>query len=112
MGLNSAGIDAMLNDGNEAVVWVGIGSGPTSGDQTSAARQQFVMAAPSGGVINGTGTPYAFTGTPGAGATHALFFSAAAAGTFYGFKALSGAQVFDASGNYLITSAAITGSSS
>ena len=108
MSLNTAGVNAILEDGNEAVIWVAIGDGPTSGDQTSAARVQ-ITSTVSGGVITATGVPYAFTGTPGDGATHALLYSAAAAGTFYGFDALSGDQAFNAAGNYSLTSLTVTG---
>lgn len=111
MALNTAGINAFLEDGNEATVYVAIGSGATSGDQTSAARVLLASSVASG-VVTATGVPYAFTGTPGAAATHALLFSAATAGTFYGFDALSGDQTFNASGEYSLTSLTITGSSS
>lgn len=110
MGLNTAGINAFLEDGNEAVVWVAIGSGSTSSDQTSTARQQLVSSVASG-VITATGVPYAFTGTPGAGATHALLFSASSGGTFYGFDALAGDAAFNANGEYNLTSLTLTGSS-
>jgi hypothetical protein len=110
MALNTAGINAILEDGNEAVIWVAIGSGATSGDQTSAARVQLASSVASG-VITATGVPYAFTGTPGAGATHALFFTASTAGTFLGFDALTGDQTFNADGEYEITALTITGSS-
>jgi hypothetical protein len=109
--LNTAGINAILDDGNEAVIWVGIGNGPTSADQTSTQRRQLASSV-AGGVITATGVPYAFTGTPAAGATHALLFSAATAGTFYGFDALTGDQAFNANGDYSLTSLTITGSSS
>lgn len=111
MALNTAGVNAILDDGNEAVLYVAIGSGPTAGDQTSAARHQ-ITSSVSGGVITATGVPYAFTGTPGAGATHALIFSAATAGTFYGFEALTGDQAFNAAGDYNLTALTVTGSSS
>lgn len=110
MGLNTAGINAFLEDGNEAVVYVAIGSGPTAGDQTSGARVQLTSTV-SGGVITATGVPYAFTGTPGAGATHALLFSAPTGGTFYGFDQLTGDTAFNASGQFNLTSLTITGSS-
>lgn len=110
MALNTAGINAILDSGNEAVVWVAIGNGTLAGNQTSNERRQLTMSV-SGGVITVTGTPLAFTGTPAAGATHALFFSASTAGTFYGFDALTGDQAFNASGAYNITAGTITGSS-
>ena len=112
MGLNTAGINAFLEDGNEAVVWVGIGDGPTAGDQTSNERVQ-VATTVAGGVITATGVPYAFTGTPAAGATHALFFNqeSPSGQTFYGFDATSGDQDFNAAGAYSLTSVTFTGSS-
>jgi hypothetical protein len=111
MPMNTAGINALLEDGNETVLWVAIGDGPTSADQTSAQRRQ-VASSVAGGVITATGVPYDFTGTPSDGATHALFFSASTAGTFYGYDALTGDQAFNASGEYSLTGLTITGSSS
>jgi hypothetical protein len=110
MPLNTAGINAFLEDGNEAVVWVAVGDGPTSTDQTSAQRRQLASTV-AAGVITATGVPYSFTGTPSDGATHALFFSASTAGTFYGYDALTGDQAFNAAGEYDITALTITGSS-
>jgi hypothetical protein len=110
MALNTAGINAFLEDGNEAVVWVAVGDGPLSGDQTSAARVQLTSTV-AAGVITATGVPYSFTGTPSDGATHALFFDANVAGTFLGFDTLAGDQAFNAAGDYDITALTITGSS-
>lgn len=110
MGLNTAGINALLEDGNEATIWVAVGDGPTSGDEVSAARVQLTSTV-SSGVITATGVPYGFTGTPSAAATHALFFSASTSGTFLGFDALSGDQAFNSAGEYEISSLTITGSS-
>jgi hypothetical protein len=110
MPLNTAGINAVLEDGNEAVIWAAIGDGPTAADQTSAARVQ-VTSSVAAGVITATGVPYAFTGTPGDGATHVLFFSANAAGTFYGYDGLTGDTTFNAAGEYNLTALTITGSS-
>lgn len=110
MGLNAAGINALLEDGNEAVVYVALGNGPASGNQVSAARVQLTSSV-SGGVITATGVPYAFTGTPNASVTHALLFSAATSGTFYGFDALTGDATFNSDGDYDLTSLTITGSS-
>lgn len=110
MPLNAAGITAVLDDGNEAAIWVAVGSGPNSGDQTSAQRRQLASTV-AGGVITATGVPYSYTGTPAAGATHALFYSASTAGTFYGYDALTGDQAFNAAGTYDITALTITGTS-
>lgn len=111
MPLNTAGINAFLEDGNEAVVYVAIGSGTGSGTENSAARHALASSVASG-VITATGVPYAFTGTPGAAATNALFFSALTAGTFYGNNPLDGDQTYNASGAYNITGLTVTGSSS
>jgi hypothetical protein len=111
MPLNTAGITALLEDGNEWTAYVGIGDGATSADQTSTARVQ-VTSTVVDGVITASDVPYEFEGDPGAGATHALFFSAASGGTFYGYDALSGDQTFNADGEYSLTALTITGSSS
>lgn len=111
MALNTAGINAFLEDGNEAVVYVAIGDGPTSADQTSTTRH-LLSSTVASGVITATGVPYSFTGTPSDGATHALLFSASTGGTFYGFDALTGDQAFNAEGDYDLTALTITGSSS
>jgi hypothetical protein len=110
VGLNTAGITALLEDGNEAVYWVAVGDGPTSGDQTSNERIQLASSV-AGAVITATNVPMVFTGAALAGATHALLFSAESGGTFYGFDALAGDQAFNAAGAYRITALTITGSS-
>ncbi|MEV1331128.1 hypothetical protein AB0J20_16300 [Micromonospora costi] len=111
MGLNTAGINALLDAGRTATLWVAVGSGTAAGDQTSSQRIQATWNPASGAVVTASGTPYQFTGSAAAGATHVLFFSASTAGTFYGFKALTGDQAFNAAGEYEITSLTITGSS-
>lgn len=103
MGLNAAGLDAILNDGNEAVFWAALGDGVAAADEVSDTRKQLTLGTPSGGTIVVSNTPLAFTGTASAAATHILFFSAETNGTFYGFKALTGDQSFNASGDYSIT---------
>lgn len=110
MPLNTAGINAILEDGNEAVIYVAIGNGTTSGSQTSNERHLLASSVASG-VITATGVPYAFTGTANAGATNALLFSASTGGTFYGAEALTGDQSFNAAGAYNLTALTITGSS-
>lgn len=111
MALNTAGITAILQDGENAVVWLGIGNGSGSGNQTSNERRQLVMDSAGGVLTADTTPPLAYTGTPGAGATHGLYFSAATAGTFYGSQALTGDATFNAAGEYEVTAATITGSS-
>jgi hypothetical protein len=112
MGLNAAGLDALLNDGNEAVFYAAIGDGTTSGDEVSNERVQLTLGAPSSGIITVTNTPLSFTGTASGAATHVLLFSASSNGTFYGFKALTGDQTFNSSGDYSITSLTFTATSS
>lgn len=108
MPLNNAGLDALLNDGNEAVFYAAIGSGSASGNENSAARVALTLGAPSGGVITVSNVPLAFTGTPAAGATHCLLFSAATTGTFYGYEPLTGDAAYNAEGDYEITALTIT----
>jgi hypothetical protein len=110
MPLNTAGINAVLDQGNEVVMWVATGGGQTAGDQTSNERRQVTFSVASG-VLTDSAVPHAFTGTPGASATNALFFSASTAGTFYGYDALTGDTTFNAAGEYDITSLTVTGSS-
>ena len=111
MALNQAGITAILTAGEAAVVWVGIGNGSGSGNQTSNERRQLIWDAAAGVLTADTDPALAFTGTPGAGASHGLFFSAEVAGTFYGSQALTGDATFNAAGQYSVTAATITGSS-
>lgn len=111
MALNAAGIQAIIAAGEAAVVWVGMGDGPTAGDETSNERRQLVWDAVNGVLVADVDPVLAFTGTPGAGASHGLFFSAAAAGTFYGFEEAAGDVTFNAAGTYTVTAATITGSS-
>jgi hypothetical protein len=111
MPLNTAGINAILDDGNEATLYAALGSGTTAGTENSTARHA-ITSSVSGGVITATGVPYAFTGTPGAAATNVLIFSALTGGTFYGNEPLTGDQAYNAAGDYNLTALTITGSSS
>lgn len=108
MALNAAGLQALLDTGNEAVIYAAIGNGSGSGNQTSNARVLLALGAPAGAVIAATNVPMAFTGAPGAGATHLLLFSAPVAGTFYGSQPLVGDQSFNGNGDYQVTSTTIT----
>lgn len=109
MALNAAGLNALLEDGNDAVIYAAVGNGTGSGNQTSNQRVQLVFGTPSAGVITVTNVPMAFTGTPAAGATNLLLFSAPTAGTFYGFQAMTGDSAFNGSGDFQITGLTITG---
>lgn len=110
MGLNTAGLTAILASGESATIWVGIGSSASDGSQTSNERRQLTLDAVSG-VLEVTNEPLNFTGTAGAAATHGLFYSASSGGTFYGSKALTGDQTFNAAGTYSITAASFPASS-
>jgi hypothetical protein len=111
MGLNNAGIDAILDDGNEAEIWAALGDGTTAGDQNSNERIQLTLGSPSAGVITVSNVPLEFTGTPSDSVTHLLLFSAEESGTFYGFDALSGDSAYNAEGEYNVTAVTITGTS-
>jgi hypothetical protein len=106
--LNTAGVTAILEDGNEAVIYVALGDGPLSTDQVSAARV-LVTSTVAAAVITASSVPYAYTGTPDAAATHALLFSAATSGTFYGYDVLSGDQTIGPAGTYNLTALTIAG---
>jgi hypothetical protein len=108
VGLNAAGVTALLEDGNEAVFYVALGDGPTAADQVSAARTLLTSGVASA-VITATSVPYAYTGTPDAVATHVLIFSASTGGTFYGYDVLSGDQAIGAAGTYNLTALTIAG---
>lgn len=110
MGLNTAGITAILEDGNEAVLWAAIGDGATAADQVSNERRQ-ITGTVTAGVITASGVPLSFTGPNDAAATHVLLFSASTGGTFYGAKVLTGDQGFTSAGAYSLTALTITGSS-
>lgn len=110
MGLNAAGLDHILSDAAKTV-YAAIGSGPLAANENSTARILLTIGASSGGVRTVSNVPLAFTGTASAAATHLLLFSASTAGTFYGYKALSGDQAYNASGAYSVTALTLTGTS-
>lgn len=110
MGLNSAGLTAFLEDGDEAVLYAAIGDGPTAADQASNERRLLTLDL-TGTVIAATAS-LPFTGTPDAPATHLLLFTAASAGTFLGSAAFTGATAFNAAGQFKIDSLTFTGAPS
>lgn len=111
MGANTAGLTALLDGGAQAALYVAIGDGPAAGDQVSAARVLITWDDPSGTTtLTATGVPYQFTGPADGAATHMLFFSASSGGTFYGFQALDGDQVFNAAGQFEIEALTLTAS--
>lgn len=110
MALNTAGLNAILDDGSEAPIYLAAGSGPLSTDQVSAART-LLTSTITAGVLAAASIPYAFTGTPGAAITHVLLFSAATGGTFYGSQALSTAAAFSGGGAFSLAGFTLAGSS-
>lgn len=102
------GINALLEDGNEATIWLAVGDGPTSADQTSDARVPVTWSSPASGVLTATGVPYNFTGAADVEAGYMLFFSAPTAGTFYGFELLDGDNVFSSDGDFQVTALTLT----
>lgn len=111
MPLNTAGITALLDDGNETVLYFAIGDGPTSADEVSSGRLSVTLSAPDAdSVIAATNLPLEFEGANGGAATHLLVFSALTDGTFYGSVPLDGDTAFSPSGRLQIIEFTLTGS--
>jgi hypothetical protein len=108
VGLNTAGVNAILDAGNEVTMFVAMGSGSGSGDQTSNERNSVTFTV-ANGVLTASNAPFAFTGTAAAGASNALLYSASSGGTFYGFDAVTGDQAFNAAGEYTLSTLTVTG---
>lgn len=78
-------------------------------NEATSARQAITWVTAANGDMVAT-VDLAFTGGAASGpATHAGFWSAAAAGTFYGWYALTGDQTFNAAGEYTVTGISIPG---
>jgi len=90
MGLNTAGLTAVLTSGRAALAYAAIGDGPAAADQISTGR---VAVAEN----------MTFAGPGGAQGGYLLLFSAASGGTFYGFVALGGDTQFSSSGAFNVT---------
>lgn len=116
MGLNATTLNAAVDATSALLVYASLhtsapdatGSSEVTG--SGYARQPVTMGAASGGVASLSST-LTFAGPAGGAVTHIGFWSAASGGTFRGFKALTGDQTFNASGQYQVTSVTITGSS-
>lgn len=77
------------------------GTGGTN--ESTATRQSASWSGPTNGVLTLASTP--FTGGASSGAcTHVGYWSAVSSGTFYGSRALTGDQTFNAAGAYTVTS--------
>lgn len=109
MPLTTAGLTALLNDGNEAVLYAAVGNGPDAADETSDVRAQIVLTSPVDGVLTATGLPLEFEGPANSAATHLLVFSALTAGTLLGAAPLAGDQVFSSGGQFRISALTVTG---
>lgn len=112
MPLNDAllniGVGAMQAAATHLQIHTALPSGAGSNEATSTRILASWPAAANGDF--GTLTNKAFTGGAASGpATYVGFWSAATAGTFYGYLVLSGDQTFNAAGAYTITSLTIPG---
>jgi hypothetical protein len=107
MGLNAAGLTAILDTGDATVLYAAVGDGPLAADQVSDARAALTLAVQDG--VSSAAAPLNFTGPTDSPATHLLLFSAATAGTFYGSTALTGDQAFNATGQFIIAELTVTG---
>lgn len=107
MGLNSAGLTALLEDGVDVVLYAAVGDGPTAADQVSAGRALLNLTV-EGGEISSTGA--SFTGSADSPATHLLLFSAASGGTFLGAVTFAGDTAFSATGAFDLVSFFMTAS--
>lgn len=78
-------------------------------NEAASARQAITWVTAANGDMVAT-VDLNFTGGAASGAaTHVGFWSAATAGTFYGWLALTGDQTFNAAGEYTVTGITITG---
>lgn len=103
MGLNTAGLTALLEDGNEAALYAAIGDGPLASDQVSTGRVLITWSAVSDQEVVATNVPLNFTGPGNGDASTLLLFSAASGGTFLGHVDLAGDQAFSGAGTFRIT---------
>jgi len=101
--------DALLNVGAGAIATaaayaqIHTGAPNASGsNEATTARKLIDWTVPAAGDIS-LEAPLAFTGGAASGpATHIGFWSAATAGVFYGWLALTGDQTFNAAGEYTV----------
>ena len=78
-------------------------------NESSAGRQAITwVTAANGDMVATVDLPFT-GGAAGGAATHAGFWSASSAGTFYGWYALTGDQTFNAAGEYTVTGISIPG---
>lgn len=115
MALNTAALNVAANSLRSAITHLAIHTAlpdaTTGTNQSAAARQAVTWGAASNGDFSASNI--AFTGGAASGpALYVGYWSASTGGTFYGFKALTGDQTFNAAGAYTISSITINGDSS
>lgn len=105
-GIVNAGLNLGATGFKNGVTYIALhtadpGSGGTN--ESTATRQASTWSGPTNGVLTNGST--AFTGgTPSGACTYVGYWSAVSSGTFYGSRALTGDQTFNASGAYTVTS--------
>lgn len=116
MPLNNAALNTMADAFRTTYPYIAIHTATPNvdtGTNQSAAARVLHGAPAASGSGDLTITNKNFTGGAASGAaTHVGFWTAATAGTFGGYFALTGDQTFNAAGEYTITSLVIDGSSS
>lgn len=110
MGLNTAGLTALLDSGQSATLYAAVGVDLLAGAEVSDQRREVTLSRTTDGVLTASGMPLEFTGTADGAATYLLLFDAASAGTFLGGVALAGDTAFNADGAFRITAFTVTGS--
>ena len=111
--------DTILNVGNAAAqsamthlqIHTAQPNASGSNEATSARQSITWETAANGDMVATVDIPFT-GGASGGPATHVGFWSAATAGTFYGWLALSGDTTFNAAGEYTVTGITITGTAS
>lgn len=113
MPLNTAGIQVGAAAIAGAITHVSLHTDTTLTSETaeSAAGREPATVTATGGVVTVPSTDFT-GGTPSGPVRRVGYWSAATGGTFYGSDLLVGDQAFNAAGEYTLTSAAITGTSS
>ena len=114
MALNTASLDVMANAWRAVATHLSIHTAqPNASGSNESTAARVAASWPSSSSGDLTVTNKAFTGGAASGAaTHVGFWSASSGGTFYGDKALTGDQTFNAAGEYTITSLTVDSSSS
>lgn len=102
-GINLAA-DGLAAGATHAEIWDG---DPTAGGVKTSNERGAVVLTNTNGTLTIDATE-AFTGAPGAGATHVVLFDDPAAGNRVGYGDLTGDQAFNAAGDYDLTGVTLT----